>query len=164
MASIWRLTLWNVWTERTYADQNHTQQANGVSTTIYIVGFLRPTHQTITHPWPPPDSGPLQTCPRFSRSTWWRPHSLGKQPGTDAREPDGSWQQIWWIHQLSVYSSRRSRVTHICVSKLDHHWFIQWPVDCTAPSHYLNQCWFIVNKTLGNKLQWNSNRNTKLVV
>ena len=24
-----------------------------------------------------------------------------------------------------------------------------------APSHYLNQCWNIVNWTLGNKLQWN---------
>ena len=26
----------------------------------------------------------------------------------------------------------------------------------TAPSHYLNQCWNIVNWTLGNKLQWKS--------
>ena len=25
----------------------------------------------------------------------------------------------------------------------------------TSPSHYLNQCWFIVNWTLRNKLQWN---------
>ena len=29
-------------------------------------------------------------------------------------------------------------------------------------SHYLNQCWLIVNWTLRNKLQWNLNRNTKL--
>ena len=27
------------------------------------------------------------------------------------------------------------------------------------PSHYLNQCWNIVNLTLGNKFQWNLNRN-----
>ena len=28
----------------------------------------------------------------------------------------------------------------------------------TAPSHYLNECWNIVNWTLRNKLQWNFNR------
>ena len=28
----------------------------------------------------------------------------------------------------------------------------------SAPSHYLNQCWNIVNLTLRNKLQWNFNR------
>ena len=28
-----------------------------------------------------------------------------------------------------------------------------------APSHYLNECWSIVNWTLGNKLHWNLNRN-----
>ena len=32
----------------------------------------------------------------------------------------------------------------------------------SAPSHYLNHCWVIVNCTLGNKLQWNSSQNTKL--
>ena len=51
------------------------------------------------------------------------------------------------------------RVTHICVSKLtifsSDKWLVTWP----APSHYLNQCWNIVNWTLGNKLQWNLNRN-----
>ena len=30
-----------------------------------------------------------------------------------------------------------------------------------APSHYLNRCWVIANCTLGNKLQWNFNQNTK---
>ena len=28
------------------------------------------------------------------------------------------------------------------------------------PSHYLNQCWNIVNRTLRNKLQWNRKRNS----
>ena len=36
---------------------------------------------------------------------------------------------------------------HICISKL------------TVGSHYLNQCWDIVNWVLRNKLQWNLNRN-----
>ena len=35
-----------------------------------------------------------------------------------------------------------------------------WLVACSAPSHYLNQCWNIVNCTHGNKLQWNFNRNS----
>ena len=30
------------------------------------------------------------------------------------------------------------------------------------PSHYLNQCWNIVNWIIGNKLQWNLNRNTHI--
>ena len=32
------------------------------------------------------------------------------------------------------------------------------------PSHYLNQCWVIVNWTLRNKFQWNINQNTKLFI
>ena len=34
----------------------------------------------------------------------------------------------------------------------------------SAPSHYLKQCWFIVNWTLRNKIQWNSNQNTKIFI
>ena len=33
---------------------------------------------------------------------------------------------------------------------------------CSAPSHYRNQCWNIVNWTLRNKLQWNFNRNSDI--
>ena len=55
-------------------------------------------------------------------------------------------------------------VTHICVSQLDHHCFRSWPVACTAPSHYLNQCWTIVNWTLSNKLQCNLNRNSNTFI
>ena len=33
-----------------------------------------------------------------------------------------------------------------------------------VPSHYLNQCWLIVEWILRNKLQWNSNQNTKLFI
>ena len=33
--------------------------------------------------------------------------------------------------------------------------FRQWLVAYSAPSHYLNQCWVIVNRTLRNQLQWN---------
>ena len=34
----------------------------------------------------------------------------------------------------------------------------------STPSHYLNQCWVIINWTLGNKLQWNFNQNTRLFI
>ena len=35
---------------------------------------------------------------------------------------------------------------------------------CSAPSHYLNQCWFIVNWTLRNRPQWNFNRNSNIFI
>ena len=61
-----------------------------------------------------------------------------------------------WANHLTHWG----RVTHICVSELtNHHWFRQWLVAWPAPSHYLNQCWNIVNWTIGNKFQWNINRN-----
>ena len=57
-----------------------------------------------------------------------------------------------------------SRVTHICVSRLDHHWFRKWLVAWSAPSHYLNQCWNIVNWILRKKLQWNLNHNLYIFI
>ena len=62
-----------------------------------------------------------------------------------------------------LYIIHWDRVTHICVNKQGHHWFrllvVVWP----APSHYLNQCWNIVDWTIGNKFQWNFIRNDKLL-
>ena len=37
-------------------------------------------------------------------------------------------------------------------------------VTYSVPSHYVNQCWVIVNWTLRNKLQWNFNKKGKLFV
>ena len=53
------------------------------------------------------------------------------------------------------------RVTHICASKLniivsDNAW--------PAPSHHLNKWWNIVNWTPRNKLRWNLNRNSHIVI
>ena len=48
------------------------------------------------------------------------------------------------------------RVTHICVRNITVAW--------TAPSHYLNQCRNIVNWTLGNKRQWNLDRNSYIFI
>ena len=56
-------------------------------------------------------------------------------------------------------------VPHICISELCQHWFRLWLVAYSAPNHYLNQCWVIVNWTLRNKLQWNFNyQNTKFFI
>ena len=33
-----------------------------------------------------------------------------------------------------------------------------------APSHYLNQCWNIIDLTLGNKLQWNIDQNLYILI
>ena len=35
---------------------------------------------------------------------------------------------------------------------------------CSPPSHYLNQCWNIVNWTFRNKLQWHFNRNSNIFI
>ena len=35
---------------------------------------------------------------------------------------------------------------------------------CSVPSHYLKQCWLIINWTLGNILQWKFNENTNSFV
>ena len=55
-------------------------------------------------------------------------------------------------------------VPHICFSESGQHWFRWWLVVYSVPSHYLNQCWVIVNCTIGNKIQWNFNQNTKLFI
>ena len=44
------------------------------------------------------------------------------------------------------------------------HWFRWWLVAWSAPSHYLNQWWNIVNCTLRNKLQWNFNWNSNIFI
>ena len=48
--------------------------------------------------------------------------------------------------------------------KTNHHWFRLWLVAWTAPSHYMNQCWNIVNWTLRNKLLWYFNRNSNIFI
>ena len=43
-----------------------------------------------------------------------------------------------------------------------YHWFSELLVSRSAPSHKLNQCWFVVNWTLKNDSWRHFNRNTKL--
>ena len=55
-------------------------------------------------------------------------------------------------------------VPHICVSESVSFGSDNGLSPISAPSHYLNQCWIIVNWTLRNKRQWNFNQNTKLFI
>ena len=74
--------------------------------------------------------------------------------------------RLQWVDitTFSSFLTHWGRVTHICVSWLDHHRFRSWLVAWTAPSHYPNQCWNIVNWTLRNKLQWIFNRNSNIFI
>ena len=67
----------------------------------------------------------------------------------------------WLLGDAAVTFTHLPLVSHICVSELGQHWFKWWLVAYSAPSHYLSQCWVIVDWTLRNKLQWNFNQNTK---
>ena len=74
---------------------------------------------------------------------------------------------IW--HKWSLSFEGVSRVTFFSKSgNLNFwqifYWFRQWLVAWLVPSHYLNQCWNIVNWTLRNKLQWNFNRNSNIFI
>ena len=55
-------------------------------------------------------------------------------------------------------------VPRLCVSESGKRWFRLRLVAYLAPYHYLNQCWVIVNWTLKNKVQWDSNQITKLFI
>ena len=65
--------------------------------------------------------------------------------------------QEGWVNSLRPSKAYMRRYTN-------HHWFRWWLVTWTAPSHYLNHCWNIVNWTLGNKLQWNFNLNSNIFI
>ena len=55
-------------------------------------------------------------------------------------------------------------VPHICFGELGQHWFRYWPGGEQAQCQYLKQWWFIINQTLGYKLQWNSNKSWNIFI
>ena len=69
--------------------------------------------------------------------------------------------QCQWSNPQWLELPHLPLVPHVQVVELGQHWFRYWLVASTAPSHYLNQCCLIVNRTLRNKRQWNPIRNTK---
>ena len=61
----------------------------------------------------------------------------------------------WPFHLGLSLLTHWGRVTHICVGNL---------TTIGSPSHYLNQCWNIVNWTPRKKLHWNDNRNSYIFI
>ena len=80
-------------------------------------------------------------------------------------------KQCWLVvkgvlwHSPESNSKRSVHELNSCVVRL-HIWNYNHICQGAylAPSHYLNQCWVIVNWSLRNKLQWNLNWNTKLFI
>ena len=65
--------------------------------------------------------------------------------------------KLWWL-------THWGGVRHICVSKQGHHRSRKWLGAWSAPSHYLNRWWNIVNWTLRNKVQWNCKQNSCIFI
>ena len=78
----------------------------------------------------------------------WYEFALGSQVAPLPRCLVACWPTHW------------GRVTHICVGNLT----IIGSDNGSAPSHYLNQCWNIVNWNSRNKLQWYVNRNSYIFI
>ena len=70
---------------------------------------------------------------------------------------------VKWVTSLLVLNSLRPSDAYMH-QQTNHHWFRKWLVAWPPPSHYLNQCWDIVNWTLRNKLQWNLNQNPYIFI
>ena len=72
---------------------------------------------------------------------------------------------LWYfVHNIDILT-HWGRVMQICAGTLiitgsENSLHVAW----TAPSHFLNQSWNIVNWTLMNKLQWNFNRDSYIFI
>ena len=101
----------------------------------------------------------------------------GKFSVSNGIKQGGIMSPVWFNMYVSVLSMMKFNETYIgwwfnmYVSALSmklNETYIGWCLNdyvadaWSAPSHYLNQCWHIVNWTIGNKLQWNLNRNSHI--
>ena len=66
----------------------------------------------------------------------------------------------WFFKPLTHWAL----VTYICICKLISIASDNGLSPGRSPRHYLKQCWNVVNWTLGNKLQWNLNRNLYIFI
>ena len=62
------------------------------------------------------------------------------------------------VHTLLMTTRVIDIVTHLPQCR------IYAPLNCSTLSHYMNQCWLVVNWTLWNQFLWNSYQNTKLFI
>ena len=70
----------------------------------------------------------------------------------------GIWSRWYLRPHWLVFNTLRPCGAYGCVSELENHLFRSCLLACLAPSHYLNHCWFVVNSTPRNQIQWNFNR------
>ena len=127
-----------------------------ISVSIYIIDLIHKSHNA---PVPYPTmhhSG--QKCTHFCFELCIMGYTTG------------AWWDLWdwliafafhsfiWLYELIEAEWR------IYVSKIWHHWFRYWLVACKAPSHYLNQCWFVVNWNPWDKLKRYSHQNSNIFI
>ena len=93
----------------------------------------------------------------YSHSSHWPRNSLWFSYWQDGHKIVLSKDQGHWLSCNSQLFSFSLRAISFNITILSC-WY--W----SAPSHYLNQCWDIVNWTPKNKLQWNFNRNSYIFI
>ena len=77
----------------------------------------------------------------------------------------------WYSHLSSIFGlldvthcPPLTQILQIHVNDLGTHWLRQSLVACSAPSHYLNQFWYIINWTIRDTFQWKFNQCTKTLI
>ena len=75
------------------------------------------------------------------------------------------WPRLWRNILISARKGlnlhNMPMVMHIYIIRLVYHWF-RWCLSAQlAPSHYLNQCWYIMNKTIEIMSRISSVKNNK---
>ena len=101
------------------------------------------------------------------------PHTLLKNKKVSWNVPDlRRHMALLWCHCYvsAEYLSHRE----LCLTPPGTPYICQWTGSAMVevmvchlfgePSHYLNQCWLIVNWTLGNKFQWNLKLNSIIFI
>ena len=72
---------------------------------------------------------------------------------------------IWWMTITRAAYINSLRPSDAYMRRWSNqHGFRYWLGAWSAPSHYQNQCWNIVNKTLRGKRQWNFNQNSNIFI
>ena len=72
--------------------------------------------------------------------------------------------KYYWNTRKTTFNWLRPSDEYMRQLTVSQHWFRSGLVTWPAPSHDLNQCWDILNWTLGNKIQWNLNRYSNIFI